>query len=51
MGGMMIFYAFFTGASTGQTILQEEEEGTLPRLFTTPTPQRPSWAASSWPSG
>ncbi|MCA1899722.1 MAG: ABC transporter permease [Chloroflexi bacterium] len=39
MGGMMVFYAFFTGASTAQSILREEEERTLPRLFTTPTPQ------------
>ena len=37
MGGMMIFFAFFTGGSTAQTILQEDEDGTLPRLFTTPT--------------
>ena len=39
MAGMMVFYAFFTGASTAQSILREEEERTLPRLFTTPTPQ------------
>ncbi len=39
MGGMMIFYAFYTGASTAESILREEEERTLPRLFTTPTPQ------------
>jgi ABC-2 type transport system permease protein len=39
MGGMMIFYAFYTGTSTAQSILKEEEERTLPRLFTTPTPQ------------
>lgn len=39
MAAMMIFYAFFTGASTAQSILKEEEEHTLPRLFTTPTPQ------------
>ncbi len=39
MGGMMIFYAFYTGASTAQSILKEEEERTLPRLFTTPTSQ------------
>jgi len=39
MGGMMIFYAFFTGTSTAQSILKEEEEHTLPRLFTTPTSQ------------
>jgi ABC-2 type transport system permease protein len=38
MGGMMIFFAFFTGAGTLQTILVEEENGTLSRLFTTPTP-------------
>ena len=37
--GMMVFYVFFTGASSAQSILQEEEAGTLPRLFTTPTPQ------------
>ena len=39
MGGMMVFYAFFTGTSTAQSILREEEERTLPRLFTTPTSQ------------
>ena len=39
MRGMMIFYAFFTGASTAQSILKEDEERTLPRLFTTPTSQ------------
>jgi ABC-type Na+ efflux pump permease subunit len=39
MGGMMIFYAFYTGTTAAQTILKEEEERTLPRLFTTPTPQ------------
>ena len=39
MGGLMIFYAFFTGSSSAESILREEEERTLPRLFTTPTPQ------------
>ena len=39
MAGMMVFYAFFTGASASQSILKEEEEGTLARLFTTPTRQ------------
>ena len=39
LGGMTIFYAFFTGASSAQSILKEDEEGTLPRLFTTPTTQ------------
>jgi ABC-2 type transport system permease protein len=39
MAGMLVFYAFFTGASASQSFLEEEEEGTLARLFTTPTPQ------------
>jgi ABC-2 type transport system permease protein len=39
MGGMMIFYAFYTGTATAESILREEEERTLPRLFTTPTRQ------------
>lgn len=39
MAGMMIFYAFFTGANTAGTILKEDEEGTLQRMFTTPTAQ------------
>jgi ABC-2 type transport system permease protein len=38
MAGMMVFYVFFTGAAAAQSILQEDEEGTLSRLFTTPTP-------------
>jgi ABC-2 type transport system permease protein len=37
MGGMMIFYAFFTGTSAAQSILIEQEQGTLARLFITPT--------------
>jgi ABC-type multidrug transport system permease subunit len=37
MGGMTIFYAFYTGTATAQTLLAEDEMGTLPRLFTTPT--------------
>lgn len=40
MGGMMVFFAFFTGANAMETILMEEERGTLPRLFTTPTSHR-----------
>ncbi len=40
MAGMMVFYAFFTGTSAAQTILQEEENGTLARLFATPTAPR-----------
>lgn len=38
MAGMMVFYAFFTGAASAMSILEEEEKGTLPRIFTTPTP-------------
>ena len=37
MAGQMVFFAFFTGAYTMMSILYEEEEGTLARLFTTPT--------------
>ncbi|MBN2387955.1 MAG: ABC transporter permease [Anaerolineales bacterium] len=38
MGAMLLFYAYYTGVATGQGILQEDEQLTLPRLFTTPTP-------------
>ncbi|MHB1413775.1 MAG: ABC transporter permease [Chloroflexota bacterium] len=37
MAGLMIFYAFFTGGNSAMSIIREEEEGTLQRLFTTPT--------------
>ena len=37
MAGQMIFFAFFSGAFAMMSILQESEEGTLARLFTTPT--------------
>ncbi len=37
LAGQMIFFAFFTGAYSMMSILREEEEGTLARLFTTPT--------------
>lgn len=37
MAGMMIFYAFFTGANSAISILHEDEEGTLQRMFSTPT--------------
>ena len=39
MAGMMIMFVFFTGAATAQSIIYEDEEGTLARLLTTPTPQ------------
>jgi ABC-2 type transport system permease protein len=35
--GMMLFFAFFTGAYAMISILEEDEDGTLARLFTTPT--------------
>jgi ABC-2 type transport system permease protein len=37
---MMVFFAFYTGAGSMQTILVEEERGTLARLFTTPSSHR-----------
>jgi ABC-2 type transport system permease protein len=36
MSGMLVFFVFFTGANSAQSILREDEEGTLARLFTTP---------------
>jgi ABC-2 type transport system permease protein len=40
LGGMMVFFVFYTAAAAVQTILTEEERGTLARLFTTPTSHR-----------
>ncbi len=34
--GQMVFFAFFTGAFSMMSLLREEEESTLARLFTTP---------------
>jgi ABC-2 type transport system permease protein len=39
MVAMTIFFAFFMGANTAESIVREDEEGTLQRLFTTPTPR------------
>jgi ABC-2 type transport system permease protein len=36
MAGQMVFFAFFTGSYSMMSILTEAEEGTLPRIFTTP---------------
>lgn len=36
MAGQMIFFAFFTGSYSMMSILQENEEGTLARMFTLP---------------
>lgn len=37
MAGMIIFFVFFMGANGAESIIREHEEGTLARLFTTPT--------------
>ena len=37
MAGQMIFFAFFTAGYAMMSLLAESEEGTLARLFTTPT--------------
>jgi ABC-2 type transport system permease protein len=37
LAGQMIFFAFFSGAFAMMSILDESENGTLARLFTTPT--------------
>ncbi len=39
MAGMLVFFVFFMGANGAESIVQEDEDGTLARLFTTPTPQ------------
>jgi ABC-2 type transport system permease protein len=39
MVGQIIFFAFYTAAFTAMGFLKEDEEKTLPRLFTTPTPR------------
>lgn len=39
MAGLMVFYAFYTGTSSAESILQEDQQRTLPRLFATPTPR------------
>jgi ABC-2 type transport system permease protein len=36
MAGMLIFFVFFMGANGAESIIREQEEGTLARLFTTP---------------
>lgn len=38
MAGMIIFFVFYTGALIAQSILREQEDQTLARLLTTPTP-------------
>ena len=40
LAGMMVFFMFFGASNVARTILTEERNGTLPRLFTTPTPRQ-----------
>jgi ABC-2 type transport system permease protein len=47
LAGMMVFFAFFTGSATMESILVEEERGTLARLFTTPNSHRTILAGKS----
>jgi ABC-2 type transport system permease protein len=37
MSGMLVFFIFFMAANSTQSIIREHEEGTLARIFTTPT--------------
>jgi ABC-type multidrug transport system permease subunit len=39
MAGMIVFFVFFIGANGAESIIREDEEGTLARMFTTPTSQ------------
>ncbi len=39
MTGMLVFYAFLAGGHCAQSIIREDEQGTLARLFTTSTPR------------
>ncbi len=39
LAGQLIFFSFYTAAASAQSIITEEEQKTLPRLFTTPTPR------------
>jgi len=36
MAAMMVMYVFYTAAASCLSLLEEQEKGTLPRLFTTP---------------
>ena len=37
--GMMLFFTLFGAATPARSIIEEQRMGTLPRLFTTPTPR------------
>jgi ABC-2 type transport system permease protein len=38
LAGMMVFFMFFGASNVARTILTEDQDGTLPRMMTTPTP-------------
>ncbi len=38
MAAMMVFYVYYTGTAGAESILMEQEQGTLQRLFSTRTP-------------
>ncbi len=38
LAGMMVFFMFFGASNIAHTIITEDEDGTLPRMMTTPTP-------------
>jgi ABC-2 type transport system permease protein len=40
LAGMMVFFMFFGANNVARTIIDEDRAGTLPRLFTTPTPRQ-----------
>ena len=40
LAGMMVFFMFFGANNVARTIQDEDRAGTLPRLFTTPTPRQ-----------
>jgi ABC-2 type transport system permease protein len=39
LAGMVVFFMFFGANAAARTILEEQSNGTLPRLFTTPAPR------------
>lgn len=39
LAGMMVFFMFLAASNVARSILDEDVNGTLPRLFTTPTPR------------
>ena len=40
MAGMAVFFGYYTAAYTATSLLRDQEDGTLARLFTTPTSRR-----------